>query len=417
VGATNAALVAMDPKTGQVLAYVGSRDYFNDAISGQVDNVTALSQPGSTIKPITYVTAFTKGWSPATIVTDEPIKLSTGTSSYTLGNADNRFRGSIPVRTALASSLNPPAVKALEYAGLENVYANARRLGLTTLKDVSAYGPAFTLGGADVTLLDLTYAFSTFANYGEQAGMKSVLDLPDGSRPMDPVIVLKVADAKGHNVWQPKAGKERIVPAEQAYILTHVLSDDNARASMFGTNSVLKIAGRETVVKSGLTDNARDAWTIGYSPELVTGVWVGNSNNTPMPGATSTYAAAPIWHNFMERALQGKQAQSFSVPSGVKFAQVCERTGLLPDRSCPKVVNEVFVSNRVPTSMGGGPRVQTQGTSTPRPEPTARPARPTATPRIKEPEPTRRPTSTPRSSFERSNPGRGPGNGNSNGNN
>ncbi len=407
VGATNGALVSIDPRTGQVLAYVGSRDYFNDKISGQVDNVIALNQPGSTIKPITYITAFIKGWSPSTIINDGPIKLSTGTGSYTLGNADNRFRGNIPVRVALASSLNPPAVKTLEYAGLQSVYDSARRLGLTTLKDVSAYGPAFTLGGADVNLLDLTYVFSVFANYGEQAGMSSVLDLPQGSRPLDPIVVLKVQDARGGTIWQAKQRKERIVPADQAYVLTHVLSDDSARSSMFGLNSPLKLPDREAAAKSGLTDEARDAWTFGYTPDLVTGVWVGNANNTPMPGATSTYAAAPIWHEFMEQALSGKPAQGFAVPAGVKFAQVCQATGMLPDKGCPKVVTEVFAAGRVPTATASGDRVQAQQpastpraqpTATPRLQPTKIPAKPTATPR---------PAELPRDAR----PGQGNGNG------
>ncbi len=332
VGANNGALVAMDPKTGQVLAYVGSADYFNDSISGQVDNAIALNQPGSTMKPITYLTAFIKGWSPATIIEDGPIKLSTGTSTYTLGNADNRYRGSIPVRQALASSLNPPAVKTLEYAGLQNVYDNARKLGLTTLKDVSSYGDAFTLGGADVSLFDLTYVFSTFANGGEQAGMSSVLDLPKGSRPLDPIVVLKVEDSSGHTLWQAKETKVRVAPADQTYVLTHVLSDDNARSSMFGLNSPLHLPEREAAVKSGLTDDSRDAWTFGFTPQLVAGIWVGNANNTPMPGATSTATAAVIWHAFMEAALKDQKPVGFDVPAGVKFAQVCQSTGLLPDQ-------------------------------------------------------------------------------------
>ncbi len=374
VGANNGALVAMDPKTGQVLAYVGSKDYFDDSISGQVDNAIALNQPGSTMKPITYLTAFIKGWSPATIIEDGPIKLSTGTSTYTLGNADNRYRGSIPVRQALASSLNPPAVKTLEYAGLQNVYDNARKFGLTTLKDVSSYGEAFTLGGADVSLLDLTYVFSTFANQGEQAGMSSVLDLPKGSRPLDPIVVLKVEDSRGHTLWQAKETKVRVAPADQTYVLTHVLSDDNARSSMFGLNSPLHLPDREAAVKSGLTDDSRDAWTLGFTPQLVAGIWVGNANNTPMPGATSTATAAVIWHAFMEAALKDTKPVGFDVPSGVKFAQVCQSTGLLPDKTCSKVVTEVFASGRVPTTTATGNRAEV--------------APPTATPRSPQPPPT-----------------------------
>jgi membrane peptidoglycan carboxypeptidase len=273
-------------------------------------------------------------------------------------------------------------VKPLEYAGQENVYNNSRRLGLTTLKDVSDYGPAFTLGGADVSLLDLTYVFSTFANQGEQAGMSSVLDLPKGSRPLDPVVVMKVEDSRGHTIYQVKEKKERIVPEDQTYILTHVLSDDNARSSMFGLNSPLHLPEREAAVKSGLTDDSRDAWTFGFTPQLVAGIWVGNANNTPMPGATSTSTAAVIWHAFMEAALKDVKPAEFQVPSGVKFVQVCQSTGLLPDKNCPKVVTEVFASGRAPTTTASGQRAEVaRPTSTPpRPQPT-QPPRATDIPR------------------------------------
>jgi membrane peptidoglycan carboxypeptidase len=277
-------------------------------------------------------------------------------------------------------------VKALEFAGLPDVYSNARKLGLTTLQDVEAYGPAFTLGGADVTLMDLTYVFSVFANYGEQAGMDSVLDLPKGSRPLDPIVILKVQDSTGRTLWQAKQKKERVIAAPYAYMVTHVLSDDSARSSMFGLNSPLKLQGREAAVKSGLTDNARDAWTIGYTPDLVTGVWVGNANNSPMRGATSTYTAAPIWNAFMQQALAGKAPKEFGVPSGIKFVQVCQSTGLLPHRGCSKVVTEVFAADNVPTGAGTGSRVQSsQPTATPPPRtaPT-QPPKPTATPRIQD---------------------------------
>jgi membrane peptidoglycan carboxypeptidase len=197
VGASNGALVAMDPRTGEILAMVGSHDFTRDDISGQVNNATALNQPGSTMKPITYLSAFMKGWSPSTIIRDEPLRIQDGESSYVLNNADLRYRGDVTARVALGSSLNVPAVKALNYAGLQPVYALAKRLGLTTLEDVANYGPSFTLGGVDVTLMDMTYIYSIFANQGEQAGMSSVLGLPAGSRNLDPVAVLKIENVAG----------------------------------------------------------------------------------------------------------------------------------------------------------------------------------------------------------------------------
>jgi membrane peptidoglycan carboxypeptidase len=271
------------------------------------------------------------------------------------------------VRNALGSSLNVPAVKALEYAGLQPVYNLSKRMGLSTLEDISHYGAAFTLGGVDVSLLDMAYAFSVFANQGEQAGMSSLLGLPEGNRALDPVAVLKVQTAGGKTLWENRGRKERIVPANAAYLITHVLSDDAARVSMFGANSTLNLAG--TAVKSGLSDNARDAWTIGYSPNVVTGVWVGNANNRPMPGATSSYAAAPIWRQYMQSAMQRHPSSGFPVPNDVQFVSVCAETGLLPGRTCRSTVTEVFLPGRAQTTSGESiltsPRLTQEPTRTP----------------------------------------------------
>jgi membrane peptidoglycan carboxypeptidase len=381
--ASNAALVAIDPATGEVLVMVGSRDYQLDRISGQVNNATALNQPGSSIKPITYLAAFLKGWSPSTIVDDRAIRLGSGSTAYVVANADGRYRGQVSARNALGSSLNPPAVLALEYAGLEEVVGLARRMGLSTLGDLSQYGPAFTLGGVDVSLLDMTYAYSVLANGGEQAGMSTVLDGPRGSRTLDPVVVLEVKDAAGRTLYRHRPRTERIAPAAHVYTLTHVLMDDRARQSMFGLNSALNLPGRQAAVKSGLTDNARDAWTIGYTPQLVVGVWVGNANNAPMRGATSTATAAPIWRDFMLAAHRNLPVVEFRVPEGVRFVEVCASTGQVATTSCSDRIMEVFVADRAPAV---GQRVQGQ-----LPTPTPR-AAPTATPR---PQPNQ-------------NPGRGP---------
>ena len=402
VGATNGALVSMDPRSGEILALVGSRDFFRADINGQVNNATALNQPGSTIKPITYLAAFMKGWSPATIVKDEPIRVANGETSYTLGNADGRYRGSLSARNALGSSLNVPAVKALEYAGLPQVYSLAKKMGLSTLQDISNYGAAFTLGGVDVSLLDMTYAFSVFPNQGEQSGGASLTPAGQGNRALDPVAVLRIETADGKTLWEHRGRRERIVPENAAYLITNVLSDDNARVSMFGANSTLNLAG--TAVKSGLSDNARDAWTVGYSPDLVTGVWVGNANNTPMPGATSSYAAAPIWRQFMQAAMQGRNTSGFTMPKDVQVVRVCAATGLLPGRSCSSTVNEVFLPGRAPTTTGE-PALPSRPQATPTPD-----RRVTATPTPSrsnngnDRSPSRLVTSTPASSSPRLEP-------------
>jgi membrane peptidoglycan carboxypeptidase len=347
-GATNGALVAIDPSTGEILAMVGSHDFAREDISGQVNNATALNEPGSTMKPVTYLTAMIKGWSPSTIVVDEPIKMANGEAgSYTLGNADKKYRGSIPVRTALGSSLNVPAVKALQYVGLEQVYAMAKRMGVSSLNSLSNYGPAFTLGGVDVNLVDMTYVYSVLAGQGEQAGIASTLESGKDSRPLDPIAVLKIESSDGKLLWQAKKAKERIVPANTAYLVTDILKDDAARVSMFGANSPLNLAGRPAAVKSGSSDETRDLWAIGYTPQLVTGVWVGNANNKPMTGATSAYVAAPIWNAFMAEALKGKPVMQFAVPAGIEFANVCQTTGQAPTGGCP-TVKEVFLSGRLP---------------------------------------------------------------------
>ncbi len=377
-GASNAALVAIDPATGEVLVMVGSPDYFEDSIDGQVNNAVSLNQTGSSIKPVTYLAAFTKGWSPATLIDDRAMTIRDRSGSFVLGNADNRYRGTVPVRQALGSSLNVPAVKALEYAGLANVYALAGKMGITTLKDLSNYGPSFTLGGVDATLLDMTYVFSVLDDYGEQVGMEPV---EKTTRAVDPIAVLRVEDAHGRVLWEPKRKKERVAAAAQTYQITSVLSDNSARVSMFGPSNALQVPGRKAAVKTGLSDNARDAWALGYTPQLVAGVWVGNADNSPMRGATSGITAAPIWRDFMVAALEGQPALDFPLPSDVRLVQVCESTGLLPTRGCPRVVTEVFLASAAPTTTGSTSALFPAETQPSRQQPTVRP-----TPR---PEPTK----------------------------
>lgn len=312
-GVTNGALVAIDPGSGEVLAMVGSNDFFRDDISGQVNNATALNQPGSTIKPVTYLSAFLNGATPDHTVIDEPIPWGANGEAE-LGNADGWYRGQVTLRDALGNSLNVPAVRALEDVGLGNVLQLSARLGITTLDADRDYGLAYTLGAFEVSLLDMTYVYSTFANRGQQTGIESVLGLPAGYRALDPISILKVETSDGNVLWEARHRSTRVVPETENHMLTQVLASDDARASMFGYGSVLNLPSRPAAVKTGASDETRDAWTIGYTPQLVTGVWVGNANNAPIPGGTSTSIAAPIWNNFMTRALEGEPALPFLGP-------------------------------------------------------------------------------------------------------
>jgi membrane peptidoglycan carboxypeptidase len=370
-GTLNGALVTMDPKTGEVLAMVGSRDFNRNEISGQVNNATAVNQSGSAIKPVTYLAAFQKnspqypnGWTADTVVKDERILL--GDEQRPLGNANNRYNGDVPVRRALGSSLNPPAVLALRYAGLDSVMALSRSMGITTLRDISQYGDAYTLG-ADVSLLDLTYVYSVLANQGQQAGMNSVLGLPAGSRPQDPISVLKVETREGDVVWQPRKDTKRVVAADEVFQITEILADNQARLLGFQANNPMNLPGRTAAAKTGASDDTRDAWTLGYTPigyasPLVVGVWVGHANNAPIPNGTSTFLAAPIWRDFMLKALEGQPDVAFQKPGG----------GTTPTAT--------------PT--------QDKKEDTPTPQPSETPE-PTQTPQPTQPAPTPRATNTP----------------------
>ncbi len=299
--AKNGALVAIQPKTGEILAMVGSPDFYNSEASGQVNMAVSPRQPGSAIKPLTYGAAFEKGWTPATLIWDVPTDFPPSgdpndtSGPYTPVNYDSKFHGPVTVRSALANSYNIPAVKTLQYVGIydnpvtpnkDGLISYAERLGITTL-NLTDYGLALTLGGGEVSLLQLTGAYSVFANEG---------------RKVPPVSILKIVNYKGEVVYeyQPPAG-EQVVRAEHAYLITSILSDNEARAPMFGANSVLNL-GFPVAAKTGTTNDFRDNWTVGYTPDLAVGVWVGNADYTQMQNTTGLTGAAPIWSEFMKYA-------------------------------------------------------------------------------------------------------------------
>lgn len=346
------ALVAMDVKSGQILAMVGSPDFSNEEKSGQVNMAVALRQPGSTLKPIVYAAAFEKGWTPATLVWDVPTDFSpTGKPEdllyappYSPVNYDNKFRGPVLVRDALANSYNIPAVKALEYVGIYEdpdrpgtggFVQFAQRFGLKSL-DKPGWGLSIALGGGEVSLLDMTTAFNVLANEGLF---------------VKPSTILRVIDRNGVTIYETDTPERVSVLAEEyAYQITSILSDRIARAPIFGSSSVLD-QPFEVAVKTGTTNDFRDNLTIGYTPGLTVGVWVGNPDYTPMVSSTGLTGAAPIWSQFMGVAvpkLTNGVPQQFRRPPGITDQLICSLSGTMPSDDCGERRWEIFANYQLP---------------------------------------------------------------------
>ncbi|MEI6266524.1 MAG: PBP1A family penicillin-binding protein [bacterium] len=342
-GATNAGLVAIDPKTGQILAMVGSRDYFNEEIDGQVNIAISDRQPGSSFKPFAYATAWKDANTGAgSILYDLKTDFGAG---YVPQNYSGGFWGPVSMRTALQNSLNIPAVKTLYLAGLTQTIDTAHAMGITTLNDPSQYGLSLVLGAGEVKLLDMTSAYGVFANQGVKK---------------DTSWFVKIQDSKGKTLdeYTDKTGKQVLDP-QVAYIMSNVLSDDSARAQTFGAGSALSLGGRPAAAKTGTTNSYKDAWTVGYTPSLVAGVWSGNNDGTPMTSGGGAFAAAPIWHDFMEKALANTAVEQFKRPSGVKTVTLDAITGRKPSANSKKTVTDIFPSwYKVPDFNGQSSDIQ-----------------------------------------------------------
>jgi membrane peptidoglycan carboxypeptidase len=331
-GAHNAALVALDPATGRILAMVGSRDFFREDIDGQVNLATSPNSPGSSIKPITYAAAFVQDpaqWNPGTIVWDVPLEFrEPNGDAFSPENFDAVFRGPVSARTALANSINIPAFRLADAIGIGPLLDFAHQVGITTMDDAANYGPSITLGGGDVTLLDLAYAYSVFANNGVMYGQRTSLGLPPSYRPFDPIAITEIRDSRGRLLYELETPDEqRVMPAPQAFQITSILADNQARQILYGLDSNL-VLDRPAAAKTGTAgdpgrnDVRRDFWTVGYTPDLVTGVWVGNADNTPMTGGSSSRTAGLIWRDFMLAAHDGQEAHEFEPPEGLITSQV-----------------------------------------------------------------------------------------------
>jgi len=300
--ASNASLVSIDPKTGEVLAMVGSKDYFNDKIDGQVNITTSLRQPGSSMKPLVYASMFDLGYNSNTILYDVDTNFSTEKNkTYEPKNYDLKQHGPVSIRKALAGSLNIPAVKGIYLAGVDNVIKFAKELGYSSLEDKDRFGLSLVLGGAEIKLLEHTNAFSGFAREGE----------------IQPItVILKIEDRNGKTLeeWKKKKPK-KVFKENVAKMINDILSDNSARAYAFGEHNWLTLGKRPVAAKTGTTNDYRDAWTIGYTPSLVTGVWVGNNDNSKMKrGAAGGVVAAPIWHDYMEKVLGDTPIEEFKKP-------------------------------------------------------------------------------------------------------
>lgn len=331
INASNAALTSIDPKTGQILAMVGSRDFFNQDIDGQVNVAIAERQPGSAFKPVVYATAFKKEYSPAYTVWD----VTTNFGDYTPRNYDGTTHGPTTMRRALAGSLNIPAVKTLYLAGMDNVLDQAHSMGITTLNDRDRYGLSLVLGGGEIKLVDLTTAYGVFANNGTFAPTTPILKVTDNNGK-----VLEEYNAK-------KEDKKDVLDPQIAYEISSILSDNNARSYIFGSRSALLFDDRPVAAKTGTTTSYRDAWTFGYTPSLVAGVWVGNNDNSEMAaGSAGAMAAAPIWHEYMAKSLANTLVEEFNRPSEIRDATIDRFSNKLP--SGGENITDIFTSWQIP---------------------------------------------------------------------
>jgi len=359
----NGALVAMDPNTAEILVYVGSRDYFRDDILGRNDMAQAVNSPGSAFKPFTYVTAFMElGWGPGTLILDTPVSFREMDGDvFTPRNPAGDFKGPITVRNALGSSLNIPAFKTILYTGVSNVVQVAKKMGITSLDD-RQFGPSLTIGGVDVSVVDMVYGYSVFANEGVMKGVPTTAARPEGNRGLDPVSILRVENLQGEVLYPltfnegqtgPKLAEERIVPETYAYLISDILSDPQAQCMTFGCGGLS--IDRPMAVKTGTSEPYEelraigDTWALGYTPDLVAGVWAGNADNAPMVNISSTSISWRSLRDFMLAGHEGKPARWFERPAGLVEASVCVPSGLKPGPLCGKTTPpDLFVGESLP---------------------------------------------------------------------
>jgi 1A family penicillin-binding protein len=338
---SNGASVIIDVNSGDVLSMVGSRNFFDEDIDGEVNVVTRLRQPGSSIKPVVYATAFAKGFTPASVLVDAITEFpgKDEDTPYIPKNYDGEEHGPLHLRDALASSINIPAVKLLAQVGVKDVLDQAYKMGMNSLEpsreNISRLGLSMALGGGEIKLLELSSAYGAFANGGYM---------------VEPGFILKVEDANGEILFEKKEVKRsKVIDEKVAFLMNSVLSDNNARLITFGENSYLNLSSGNVAVKTGTTNDMRDNWTVGWSRDIVVGVWVGNNDNSPMKNvASGVSGAAPIWRKEMLEVLSSYPAEAFSVPSGVSQVEV-DRVSGYPAHDGFAAYKEWIIDGTLPT--------------------------------------------------------------------
>ncbi len=333
---TNAAVVVLENATGGILAYMGSRDFFNDAISGQVNGVLALRQPGSTLKPFTYQLALERFYTPATLLPDIQ-EYPSAPRSFLPENYDRKYHGPVRLREALACSYNIPAVRVLETIGVEALYQRLHEFGFESLRELpSFYGPGLTLGNGEVTLLELTRAYSTLARRG--------IYLPERA-------ILEVKPNSSFVIFAPQPATQKFAP-RVIYLLTHILADRQAGFAAFGENTALELPF-QTAVKTGTSKDYRDNWTIGFTRDYTVGVWVGNFDGSPMRKVSGITGAAPIYRDVMLALYRDHPPAPLihTPPSGIASARICPLSGDLASENCPHGIEEFFLEGTEPTEL------------------------------------------------------------------
>lgn len=337
----NAAVIVVEPKSGNILAMAGSKDFFDESSQGQVNVLTTLQQPGSSIKVINYAYALSHGYQANTIIDDSPVTYQIkGSPPYSPKNYDGKYRGKITLRSAFAESRNIPAVRVLESYGVDKMIDLGQRMGITTWNDPKDYGLSITLGGGDIKLYDLAQAYSVIANYGRKVNLSPVQD---------------ISDSHGKVLLDNKnAGGEQIIDQRTAFILTDILKDNSARTPAFGRNSQLNITGHsEVAVKTGTSNNLRDNLAIGYNQDYLVAVWVGNNDNSPMAKiASGITGATPIFNKIMTELLKDRESTPWEIPNGVKKATLCY-TSKKPDSDevVVKRYEEWFLEENIPKNV------------------------------------------------------------------
>ncbi len=364
-GAHNGAFVAIDPKTGQILTYLGSRDYFDDKIGGRNDNVMARNSPGSTLKPFTYMTALMNGAGTKLTILDTPVSVadpSTG-GTFSPRNPSGGYIGPVAFDKALGNSLNVTAIKTIISAGVQNTIAVLKKVGYTTLDNEGGYGPALTTGGGEITLMDQAIGYMVLANNGVMRGQDLVVtDRKDqATRTLEPIALLKVVDSDKKVLYEYKQPVERrVIPAEYAWLITSILNDGSNTCITYGVCNALALPnGFPSAAKTGTSapfDDFRfigETWTMGYTPELVSGVWAGNADNARILGIDSTTVSLRSWKLWMVAAIEQLKlpATNFTRPSGVVEREVCWPSGKLPTENCPQMnrFTSLYAAEQIPS--------------------------------------------------------------------